>query len=166
VELEAALQEIKRWYNGYRFCRSGGDKLPTLYNPQLVFTHLRSLQCNGNINPFEEANAIHTATVLEAIGTGQQLPFQEFYLSAVTGKLRTRIMTEFGAAELQHVGKSEAITGTLLYYFGVFTYCEERGMLRIPNVTMQHLVRLHSFVPFLYVSDQLGRRLPCASENS
>jgi hypothetical protein len=166
VQLDAVFQDLKRWYNGYRFSCSSRDKLPTQYNPQLVFTHLRALQGNYGINPFEEVNAIHTATVLEAIGTDPELPFEEFYLSAVAGKLEMEVMTEFGAAELRQVGKHKKITGSLLYYFGVFTYGKERRGLRIPNVTMQHLVRLYNSIPFLYVSDKLGRRLPGASENS
>lgn len=51
------------------------------------------------------------------------------------------------SAELQHVGKELTTTGTLLYYFGVFTFSEGSD-IRVPNATVQCL---GSLVPYATV---------------
>ena len=80
-------QEIKRWYNGYRFCHHD-KKLPTLYNRQLVFTHLRALLTGGELTcPSEEANVTHSATVLDAIRNANETSLQDVFLSAASGRL-------------------------------------------------------------------------------
>jgi hypothetical protein len=40
-DISKATDTLRRWYDGYRFSSS---TLNSLYNPQLVFTHLRHLQ--------------------------------------------------------------------------------------------------------------------------
>jgi hypothetical protein len=47
--VEDAIQTLRNWYNGYLFSRAKSKApLNTLYNPQLVFTHLRRLAASGN----------------------------------------------------------------------------------------------------------------------
>ncbi|TDL27117.1 DUF1703-domain-containing protein [Rickenella mellea] len=60
--LAETMRELQRRYGGYRFCAPGDEPLETLYNPQLVFTHLRGLAKNkSDLDPRDEIEAVHTA---------------------------------------------------------------------------------------------------------
>jgi len=152
-ELARELETMKQWFNGYQFCPSGGrTAIPTLYNPQLVFTHLRTVgRKAGHMRPDEEVNATHTATVLNAIRADGDLNVHGL-LPLLSGRVRATIMTGFGAPEVQQIGQRADITWTLLYYFGVITRGEGDG-LRIPNHTMRNLVCICLSVSLRFLSN-------------
>jgi Predicted AAA-ATPase len=62
-EIPNATDTLRRWYNGYRFCATPSEGLNSLYNPQLVFTHLRHLRDDHkekhDFEPKDEIEAIH-----------------------------------------------------------------------------------------------------------
>jgi hypothetical protein len=86
ADLERELQDMKRWYNGYKFSVSHDNSAPTLYNPQLVFTHLRRLRGKSRVEPIDEANSTHSANVLEAIRTSTQVPLLRVLRVCALGK--------------------------------------------------------------------------------
>jgi hypothetical protein len=49
ADLEDILARMKDWLGGYRFCPDGPgtSSLPLLYNPQLLFSHLRTITHGG-----------------------------------------------------------------------------------------------------------------------
>jgi hypothetical protein len=138
-ELEKGVGQLKRWYNGYQFCRKKHEpRVDSLYNPQLVFNHLRGL-ANKEVGlaPLEGINAVHMSSVLAAIpDTGFEL-----YLNMIASNIQTEVARQFGAAEVRQRCKDASITWTLLYFFGVLTHAEDGRHLKVPNVTMINVVR-------------------------
>jgi hypothetical protein len=142
-ELENVVDQLRRWYNGYLFCRTKHDPpVDSLYNPQLVFNHLRGL-ANKEVQlaPLEEINAAHMSSVLAAIPDSGEASFFRSYLSMIASNIRTEVPHQFGAAEVHQRGKDPSITWTLLYYFGVLTHAGDAHSLKVPNVTMINVVR-------------------------
>jgi hypothetical protein len=139
-ELEHAVEQLKCWYNGYLFCRE--KQVESLYNPQLVFNHLRGL-ANKEVGlaPLEEINAVHMSSVLAAIpDTGEASCF-ESYLNMIASNIETAVARRFGVAEVRQRGKDASLTWTLLYFFGVLTHATDGPHLKVPNVTMINVVR-------------------------
>lgn len=163
-ELEQQLRIIKGWYNGYKFCPSeDSGSASRLYNPQLFFTHLRTVgQSRGHVNPFIEANATHNSSVLKAISTDGDMK-ADGLLPLLCGNLRATVMTEFGAPEVQQIGRNANITWTLLYYFGVITHGDGKE-LRIPNTTNHHLVCSPCCDLCLFLINDFQCRLQAVSE--
>lgn len=65
---DKALPILRNWYNGYQFCPSSPDTIiKTLYNPQLLFTHLGGMRGGRRAEPKDEIEAIHTSSVLAAM---------------------------------------------------------------------------------------------------
>ncbi len=139
-ELEHAVEQLKRWYNGYLFCRE--KQVESLYNPQLVFNHLRGL-ANEEVRlvPLEEINAIHMSSVLAALPDTGDASFFESYLSMINSTIEMAVAHQFGAAEVRQRGKDASLTWTLLYFFGVLTHATDGPHLKVPNVTMINVVR-------------------------
>jgi Predicted AAA-ATPase len=139
-QIMGAMALMKSWYNGYMFSPPEHDKLlPRLFNPQLVFTHLRALSVNdASINSREEANATHSAIVLSAI-TGRGItPFD--LIPVLTNNLDVNIMNEFGPRELRGLGQDHNQTWSLLYYLGVITHNDNSSSMQLPNASMRVLV--------------------------
>lgn len=142
-ELKCAVDDLRRWYNGYLFCKDIDRRLPldTLFNPQLVFLHLRGLANRDiQIKPIDEIYAIHTSRVLEAIPNQGRSSFLELYLRAQSRSLQSQIVPQFGAAEIQQLGSNVSVTHTLLYHLGVLTHAGDGKHLKIPNATMTNVV--------------------------
>ena len=141
---EDEMLEIRRSFNGYRFCLRSED-LPTLYNPQQVFTHLQTVSPKGG--PFslsDEANATHSGHVMDSIRGVNILP--EFFMNASNGNLNADVMKEFGPSEMQQFGSDNTrLAQSLLYYFGVFTFRMDPKRLVIPNASVRHLVSPQDF---------------------
>jgi hypothetical protein len=142
AELNKELGAMKRWFNGHKFSPSGYDTdAPSLYNPQLVFNHLRTVTHKaGHVRLDEERNATNTASVLNAIKDDRDMNVHDL-LQLLSGNLQGHIMTAFGVPELKGIGRRADITWTLLYYFGAITRGKGEELL-IPNLTMRYLVRV------------------------
>ena len=156
-QLDVQLQEIKRWFNGYRFCHLG-LKAPMLYNPHQVFTHLAFFHSNGRrlvVN--EEFNVTHSSSVLDAVR--QANPSPDFFLDALQNRLSDLVVQDFGPGDLawlrdyhpSQLGTlvTERLARALLYYFGVFTFDPQTPILRIPNATMTRFVSLRKFMCYV-----------------
>jgi hypothetical protein len=137
--LAEVLRQMKQWYNGHQFCPPR-DYVPpaTLYNPLQVFDHLRRLRAGERALP-RDIDAIHCGSVLNSIPNDGAFSVRDL-LPLLSGGVHSRIGSEFGARELQQVGRSESITWTLLYYYGVLTHGNTVYDLRIPNTAILHMV--------------------------
>jgi hypothetical protein len=146
-DISKATGTLRRWYNGYRFSSSTlSEGLNSLYNPQLVFTHLRHLQDDKKdkhgFEPKDEIEAVHTASVLNAIPDDGNISFKNTFLRVASGSLRSEVRHQFSAREFHDRDSNPWLTQTLLYFFGVFTYDKNMECLTIPNMTMKTLVRV------------------------
>jgi hypothetical protein len=147
-KLEEAMDVLRRWYRGYRFCPSTGENiLPSIYNPQLVFTHLRDMRQKGqdgpqNFEPKEEIEAIHLASVLDALSDEGEASFVDMFVRVSSGVLDPDIHHQFSANDVRNLDSMAWVSQTLLYFFGVFSYAKETKFLTIPNETMRQLVRM------------------------
>lgn len=147
--VEDAVETLRKWYNGYLFSPpQSGARLDTLYNPQLVFTHLQALADRNDLYPEDEIQAPHIVRVLDAIPNDDNGSFAEMLLQVASGELEANIQHEFGVEEVRQVGSNAQITWNLLYFFGVFTRVEKAGFLKLSNETMRHAVCIViAFVP-------------------
>jgi len=138
------LDSLKRWYNGYRFGLASPRSVDsTLYNPQLVFVHLRNvISAQPPLSYIGEANAIHTATVLSAVGETGPVTIHNLLDTLFCSKVEGKILKELSFAELTQDLKirSSNVTWSLLYYLGVVTLHEHSGYLCVPNRSMVELV--------------------------
>lgn len=143
-QVEGVMPKLRNWYNGYLFCgQKSGAQLDTLYNPQLVFTHLRQLKCgyeDDDHSPNDEIDAPHIVHVLDAIPNKGGVSFADLFVRVMSGKLKADIQNEFGLGEVCQIGSNPRITQSLLYYFGVFTRVKDGDFLKVPNQTMRHAV--------------------------
>jgi hypothetical protein len=141
-EIRGALLLMKRWYNGYMFCTPNHARSlrpSPLFNPQLVFTHLRAISLKGAwLNPREEVNGTHSAIVLAAI-SGRNITSSDL-IPVLANRLDVTILDGFGALELRGLGQDYNLTWSLLYYLGVVTHNIDNSLLRLPNATMRFLV--------------------------
>jgi hypothetical protein len=143
--VEDAVKTLRIWYNGYLFSPpKSAPRLDTLYNPQLVFTHLRGLAklVTSNLDPQDEIEAPHIARVLNAIPNDGNDSFVDMFVRVTSGKLEADVQHEFGVDEVRQVGSNARITRSLLYFLGVFTCVEEGDFLKVPNQTMRRAVRM------------------------
>jgi Predicted AAA-ATPase len=142
-DISKALHTLRRWYNGYRFSPPLSEGLNSLYNPQLVFTHLRHLQDDKKdkhgFEPKDEIEAIHTATVIPNDGN---LSFKNTFLRVASGSLSPEVRHQISAREFHQRDSNPWLTQTLLYFFGVFTHDKNMKCLTLPNMTMKTLVRV------------------------
>lgn len=140
---DTVVEELKRWYNGYLFCpQNNTSSVDTLYNPQLVFNHLRGV-ANKEVRlaPLEEIASIHTSSILGAIPDTGEASYFGTYLSMIAKTVKTEVAHQFGAAEVRRRGNNPSMTWTLLYFLGVLTHSGDGLHLKVPNVTMINVVR-------------------------
>ena len=89
--IPAVMHELRQCHNDRRFCEAGGDEaIESLYNPQLVFAHLRGL-AKRQIHSTNVMKSRRFAQLrsLNAIG---ESTFSEFFLLATSSK--TQIDTQ------------------------------------------------------------------------
>ena len=135
-ETDTVMHELRQQHNGHRFIQAeASEPLASLYNPQHVFAHLRSLAGGRPVRPRDEIEALHTSHVLNKIG---ESAFPELFLLAASSKLPSEVMFHFPPREVN--GSNPRVTQSLLFFFGVLTYAESDAFLGIPNRTMQQLV--------------------------
>jgi Predicted AAA-ATPase len=142
-QLKEAMVRMKEWYNGYWFCPdhiSTSLKLPSLYNLQLVFSHLQALaQGTQSEALLEETNLTHCATVLDAIQCDGPINLNDIFFDVLSGQLVADVMPYFGVDNMKEIGADPVITWMILYYFRVFTH-GPGCTLQLPNATMRYLV--------------------------
>ncbi|CAG8650205.1 17517_t:CDS:2 [Acaulospora colombiana] len=151
-QIEAAIKRMKKWYNGYVFKgeRHGSkETVICLHNPYLVFCHLRALADDRlSAAILEEIGAPHVSSILGRIpDTGDQSFFHS-WLQIVSKKMDLKVTHHFGIDEIRNRNQNSTVIWSLLYYFGVLAYDEQRRYLRVPNLTMLHTVT-RSFAQFL-----------------
>jgi hypothetical protein len=138
-DLATAMQDMKLWYSGYRFCPAECGSSSTLYNTQWVFDHLRAVE--QQMWSANQHSTGHAANVLNAVSTHGDVTVDDF-VPLLSGRLQTRIATEFGADDVQQLGHRPDVTWGLLTYYGVITQDDERNGVKIPNRRVQVLVCL------------------------
>ena len=114
-----------------------------MYNPQLVFVHLAKTITSSSYKPHcDEANAVHSATVLSAVGETGAVTIQHLIdmLSPTTNRAQAHVFPEISYLELMQEGRSKNMTWSLLYYLGIVTFHKDTGYLRVPNNSMACLV--------------------------
>jgi hypothetical protein len=143
------LNSLRRWYSGYMFSpAASSSESPTVYNPQLVFVHLRNVISNEVPPSYtDEANAVHTATVLSVVGEKGRVTISDL-TNMLYANVTACILRELSFVELMQEQRPRDATWSLLYYLGIVTFskdsCRPPGTwsLCVPNVTMVYLVSL------------------------
>ena len=139
-EQTRVLNALRVCYNGYKFSRHTGSEIPAMYNPQLVFVHLRKMISHSvNLPYIDEANAVHSTTVLSAVSETGTVTSRHL-LDILFSKQKSLVLTELSYPELMQESRSEDKTFSLLYYLGILTLDKDVGYLRVPNTCMQQLV--------------------------
>jgi Predicted AAA-ATPase len=139
-QISLQLHNMERWYGGHRFCPNSESSLS---NPQLVFRHLDTARAHGSaVHLLDEANSIHSNTALQAVSADDDRTLTVHDLLAMmAGAVTCQIRTELGVSELLRPDRHTEITWSLLYYFGIVSFTpNDRKSLKLPNVTMRHLV--------------------------
>jgi hypothetical protein len=151
----SVLDSLKHWYNGYTFSPipSGSEK-STLYNPQQVFIHLGNVISGSSLSCIDEANAVHTKTVLSVVGETGDVLIHDL-VRTLSSKASASIMSKLSFFELTQELEdwSKDVTWSLLYYLGIMTFCEDSERQEVgthnlyaPNGNMTHLVSFGMFV--------------------
>jgi hypothetical protein len=144
-ERTSTLASLRRWYNGYMFSStSSGSKNIPLYNPQLVFVHLKNtISGPAPASYIDEANAVHTSRVLSVVGETGPVTIHTL-IDMLSSKANAHILNELSFDELmqEQEMRSKDVTWSLLYYLGIVSFFEDSGRhsLRAPNGTMVRLV--------------------------
>jgi hypothetical protein len=137
--LEGLMCQMKKWYNGYMFCPQSST-IPRLFNPQLVFTHLRAMSPDANyVDPGTEPNSSPSSVVLNIL-TQSGMTDENLY-SLLSGALSVTISHDFGHQEIERLGQDPGITWSLLYYVGLITH-DGGSRMRISKAAMRSLVSI------------------------
>lgn len=138
-DIAAVMHELRQWYNGYRFATDNPSQpAAPLYNPQLVFMHLRGLAKGRFVEPRDDREAPHISKALDDIGDET---FLDDFILAASSKLESSVRYQILPSDSADPGTKRWVPQTLLYFFGVLTYAKNPGMLTIPNEGMQQAVR-------------------------
>jgi len=148
IDPAGTLYNLKRWCNGYKFSLTSSNSANTaVYNPQLVFVHLENTISGTAPTAFiDEANAVHIATVLSAVGEIGPVTIHDL-ICMLDSEANAHIMRELSFTELMQDPemRSQNVTWSLLYYLGIVTFGSSRQALTktlcVPNDTMKQLVR-------------------------
>jgi len=145
----STLESLERWYDGYRFTNTSIDSENlTLYNPQLVFVHLRNVVSGRPPTSYiNEANAVHTSTVLSLVGETGPVTIHSL-IDMLSSSVEAKISTKLSFEEIMRNEeiRPKNVTWSLLYYLGIATFHEDSDSLEeidylcAPNGTMAYLV--------------------------
>lgn len=160
-EADRLLDDMRVWYNGYRFSHRGGGRL--VYNPTNVLYFLREFYLHG-----EPPESLHDANLRTdqaklaflartAAGTGV---VEE--LTEGNGEIRIpQLLNTFSLGELTaRLSKDAGAVASFLYYLGLLTLTEVPGRLRIPNLVVRKLFLdrlLEVYLPELAESSEARR---------
>jgi hypothetical protein len=152
-EAEAALAQMRLYYNGYRFSDAPDD---LIYNPTLALYFLKHYQskCKAPANMLDSNLAMDRGKLSYIAGLpgGTQLIVDALNDDA---ELSVPLLADrFGVEDLMTAPKDAAFMASLLYYFGVLTLVGQNQygdlQLRIPNLVIRRL----------YVERLLAQLLP------
>jgi hypothetical protein len=137
-DITQLLHHTKQSYGGYMF--STHSDVPSLYHPQLFFSHLHAAAGKMTaLQPNEEATAIHSTKVLNAMPVNGCFSVNDLF-PLLCNLLHSTITHPLGPTGVVNIGTDPDVTWSLLYYFGVITRGRIDQTLVIPNTTMRHLV--------------------------
>ena len=156
--VQAALETMRQFYNGYRFCDDSHRE--KVYNPTLVFYFLRYYQEYCTAPPqILDGNLAMDANKIRYIAN---LPAGKTVIAAILDEQQTvtlsRLENQFGIEKLHDIQTDPDYMVSLLYFFGVLTL-SGRGVigeliLDIPNLVIRGL----------YVEEIKRNTLPDAGE--
>ncbi|MGH9845426.1 MAG: AAA family ATPase [Blastocatellia bacterium] len=138
-EAEAALDQMRQYYNGYRFSDAPDD---LIYNPTLALYFLDHFQqrCQPPSNMLDSNLAMDRGKLSYIAG----LP--EVILDAIHNEadLAVPVLADrFGVEDVVALEKDKSFMASLLYYFGVLTLVGRGALgklqLRIPNLVIRGL---------------------------
>ncbi|TAN50188.1 MAG: AAA family ATPase [Methylococcaceae bacterium] len=137
-----ALDTMRTFYNGYRFCDQAVD---SIYNPTLSLYFLKHLQKHGEYpDQMLDENLAMDRNKLVYIS---RLPHgEEILIKALSGgdALSIRqLARRFGVEDMLNAAKDQTFMLSLLYYFGVLTLAGAgrlgNRLLKIPNLVAEQL---------------------------
>ena len=139
-EVDAALDIMRRWYNGYRFAQ---DAPNDLYNTDMVLYYLKALVLYGAPpNELIDANVrIDYGKLRHLLVTGRQLNGNFDLLRHLIGEGRVDAGL-VGSFPLERLGRRENFL-SLMHYFGLLSIQSTSGdapNLAIPNQTVRQLM--------------------------
>jgi hypothetical protein len=140
--VEAVLNVMRMFYNGYRFCKK---EEPHMYNSTLAVYFLRHFAETGTFpeNMLDENLAMDSNKVhyIAALADGREVIGKA--LDATKSLIIPRIGERFGVLRMLHAPADPSFVASLLYYLGALTHtiCTSPGKvgLRIPNLVMRKL---------------------------
>lgn len=137
-ETSIALETMRQFYNGYRFCAD--VSLPTLYNPTLCFYFLRAYQ--KRCRPPEQLLDGNLAMDASRIRYIVNLPGGASVIGNILDEqnpvLLPYLENQFGVEQLHRLQHDARYMVSLLYFFGVLTISGLGGALEelrleVPN---------------------------------
>ena len=137
-EANVALETMRQFYNGYRFCAD--VNLPTLYNPTLCFYFLRAYQ--KRCRPPEQLLDANLAMDASRIRYIANLPNGASVIGNILDEqnpvLLPYLENQFGVEQLHRLQHDARYMVSLLYFFGVLTISGLGGALEelrleVPN---------------------------------
>jgi hypothetical protein len=141
-EAETALDQMRLYYNGYRFSDAPGD---FIYNPTLALYFLDHFQqrCQPPANMLDSNLAMDRGKLSYIAG----LPGgAELIVNALQDEPEISVPAladRFGVEDVLTIRKDTAFMASLLYYFGVLTLVGRNAyrelQLRIPNLVIRRL---------------------------
>ena len=137
-EVSIAVETMRQFYNGYRFCAD--VSLPTLYNPTLCFYFLRAYQ--KRCRPPEQLLDGNLAMDASRIRYIANLPGGASVIGNILDEqnpvLLPYLENQFGVEQLHRLQHDARYMVSLLYFFGVLTISGLGGALEelrldVPN---------------------------------
>ncbi len=159
-QINAMVDMMRVWYNGYRFSKSAND---LVYNPTNVLFFLKALYFDGQ--PPETLHDVNLRTdqgklaflARTAAGTGVIEKLTEG-----VGEIEVpQLLGSFSLDDLTaRLTQDPDAVASFLYYMGMLTLTDTPGRLRIPNLVVRRLFLdrlLEVFLPDLADSSQARR---------
>ena len=141
-KVEAALNLMRTFYNGYKFSDSVAE---SVYNPTLslyFFRHFQKYQRYPN-NMLDENLAMDRNKLLyiSKLAHGEEILLKA--ISEETAITVPQLAQRFGVEDVLKATKDQVFMGSLLYYFGILTLAGRSSynecILKIPNLVAKKL---------------------------
>ncbi|CAK0780082.1 AAA-ATPase_like domain-containing protein [Gammaproteobacteria bacterium] len=143
AKAEEALELMRTFYNGYRFCPR--PECGQIYNPTLAiyfFQHLAK-ECRYPEEMLDSNLAMDRNRIkyVARLPHGQKLVTDA--LNPANPIAISRLENRFGVEMMLSTPQDHGFLASLLYYFGVLTYCGRDAMgkllLKVPNLVVRRL---------------------------
>ena len=135
------LNQMRTWYNGYRFNHRGEHRL--VYNPTNALYFLRDLYAHGsppealydNNLRTDQAKLVFLAKTAAGAGVVEEL-------TEGTGEIQVlQLLNSFSLVDLTtKLAQDTDTVASFLYYLGLLTLTDVRGRLRVPNLVVRRLL--------------------------